>query len=107
VRAFPSLLIYKLDVNFACYSLFISSGGSWYLSMGSFWTGIKIIGVDSNGVAKSGAPGAIAQRSGSSTAIEASVIYQYGSYFYLFTSWDTCCKGTSSTYNIRVGRSSS
>jgi arabinan endo-1,5-alpha-L-arabinosidase len=96
------LPIYRLDVDFACYSLFISSGGSWYLSMGSFWTGIKIIGVD-----KSGAPGAIAQRSGSSTAIEASVIYQYGSYFYLFTSWDTCCKGTSSTYNIRVGRSSS
>jgi hypothetical protein len=39
--------------------------------------------------------------------MEASVVYQYGSYFYLFTSWDKCCSGTSSTYNIRVGRASS
>ncbi|KAG5717197.1 hypothetical protein E4T56_gene15316, partial [Termitomyces sp. T112] len=28
-------------------------------------------------------------------------------YYYLFSSWDTCCQGTSSTYNIRVGRSTS
>lgn len=35
------------------------------------------------------------------------MIYANGGYYYLFTSWDTCCAGTSSTYNIRVGRSSS
>lgn len=59
-------------------------------------------------------------------AVEASSIYKSGNYFYLFTSWDACCKGnytsldswgqcfdmrappgTSSTYSIRVGRSSS
>ncbi|KAK0237279.1 secreted arabinase [Armillaria nabsnona] len=40
-------------------------------------------------------------------AIEASSIYKYGSYHYLFTSWDVCCSGISSTYNIRVGRSTS
>jgi hypothetical protein len=56
--------------------------------------------------------------------IEASKIIKNGNYFYLFTSWDACCAGwckclirfdisnffhklgTSSTYNIRVGRSS-
>lgn len=34
-------------------------------------------------------------------------MYKNGNFWYLFTSWDNCCKGTSSTYNIRVGRSSS
>lgn len=38
-------------------------------------------------------------------AIEAPIIIQRGAYFYLITSWDKCCSGTSSTYNIRVGRS--
>jgi arabinan endo-1,5-alpha-L-arabinosidase len=75
--------------------------------MGSFWTGIKQVQVDSTGALKSTAITALAQRSGASTAMEASVVFQYGSYYYLFTSWDKCCSGTSSTYNIRVGRSSS
>lgn len=39
-------------------------------------------------------------------AVEAAKIFKYGSYYYLFTSWDKCCSGTSSTYNIRVGRAS-
>lgn len=49
----------------------------------------------------------IAQRTANGGAIEASVIYKHGSFYYLFTSWDLCCRGTSSTYNIRVGRSTS
>jgi hypothetical protein len=54
----------------------------------------------------SGSLGALAQRSAGGGAIEASAIYKSGSFYYLFTSWDKCCSGTSSTYNIRVGRSS-
>ncbi|KAL0960853.1 hypothetical protein HGRIS_005869 [Hohenbuehelia grisea] len=49
----------------------------------------------------------IAQRTANGGAIEASVIYKFNNFYYLFTSWDNCCKGTSSTYNIRVGRASS
>lgn len=48
----------------------------------------------------------LAQRTANNGAIEASVIWKQGSFYYLFTSWDLCCQGTSSTYNIRVGRSS-
>ncbi|KAF9027520.1 glycoside hydrolase family 43 protein [Hymenopellis radicata] len=82
-------------------------GSNWYLSFGSFWTGIKIESVSpSTGLATSGITG-IAQRTANSGAIEASAIYKFGSFYYLFTSWDTCCQGTSSTYNIRVGRSTS
>lgn len=84
------------------------SGGSWYLSLGSFWTGIKSFPVNpSTGKLSSNTPTALAQRTAGGGAVEASAVTQFGNFYYLFTSWDRCCAGTSSTYNIRVGRSSS
>ncbi|KAJ3919760.1 arabinanase [Lentinula edodes] len=81
-------------------------GSTWFLSLGSFWTGIKGQPLGSStGKPTTTAVTALAQRFVNSDAIEASVIYQFGSFYYLFTSWDLCCQGTSSTYNIRVGRS--
>ncbi|KAJ6466361.1 glycoside hydrolase family 43 protein [Mycena sanguinolenta] len=91
-------------------------GSNWYLSLGSFWTGIKLetsvfpfplpvfplIGKPSSTAVTS-----LATRTANNGAIEASVIYKSGSFYYLFSSWDNCCEGTSSTYNIRVGRSTS
>ncbi len=38
-------------------------------------------------------------------AIEAPFIIRHGRYWYLFVSFDFCCRGAKSTYNIRVGRS--
>ncbi|TDL15585.1 secreted arabinase [Rickenella mellea] len=93
------------NYNMRANSQFIDNG-DLYLSLGSFWTGIKELS-SSTGKPTSGTVTSIAQRTANSGAIEASVIYKYGPYYYLFTSWDLCCKGTSSTYNIRVGRSSS
>ncbi|ELU41948.1 fructose-bisphosphate aldolase [Rhizoctonia solani AG-1 IA] len=49
----------------------------------------------------------IAKRTAGGGAVEAPIIVKNGSYYYLFTSWDKCCSSTSSTYNIRVGRSTS
>ncbi|KAI3621305.1 arabinan endo--alpha-l-arabinosidase [Moniliophthora roreri] len=80
-------------------------GNTWYLSFGSFWTGIKSVQLDPGTGRTKGAIKPIAQRPNAGGAVEASTVYKYGSYYYLFTSWDACCKGTSSTYNIRVGRS--
>ena len=40
-------------------------------------------------------------------AIEAPFIVRHGSFFYLFTSWDLCCRGTRSTYHTTVGRARS
>lgn len=86
----------------------IIDGSNWWLSFGSYWTGIKLVQLGSStGKPSSSTIYSIAKRSGSSTAIEAPIIVKNGSYYYLFTSWDTCCAGTSSTYNIRVGRATS
>ncbi|EIM88636.1 glycoside hydrolase family 43 protein [Stereum hirsutum FP-91666 SS1] len=83
-------------------------GSSWLLSLGSFWTGIKELTLSSStGKPSSTALTSLAERTADGGAIEASVVYQFGDFFYLFSSWDLCCQGTSSTYNIRVGRSSS
>ncbi|KAG8843940.1 hypothetical protein FRB96_003681 [Tulasnella sp. 330] len=86
----------------------IIDGGNWWLSLGSFWSGIKLIALGSSTGKPSGSTiYSLATRTADSGAIEASIVYKYGSYYYLFTSWDDCCEGISSTYNIRVGRSTS
>jgi len=37
--------------------------------------------------------------------IEAPYIVRHGGYFYLFTSWNFCCRGADATYKVTVGRS--
>lgn len=61
----------------------------------------------STGFTSSSTVTSLAQRTANGGAIEASAIFKFNNFYYLFTSWDNCCRGTSSTYNIRVGRSSS
>ena len=39
--------------------------------------------------------------------IEASYVYKHDNYYYLFVDWGACCAGVNSTYNLRVGRSTS
>ncbi|KAH6915836.1 secreted arabinase, partial [Coprinopsis sp. MPI-PUGE-AT-0042] len=86
----------------------VIDNGRWYLTIGSFWTGIKMFTVDpGTGKPNSSTMLSIASRPANGGALEASSIYKNGNYWYLFVSWDKCCSGTSSTYNIRVGRSSS
>lgn len=76
-----------------------------WLAFGSFWSGIKLRKLD----AATGKPAtddttlySLASRNGG--AIEAASIVSHDGYYYLFVSFDACCKGTSSTYRTMVGR---
>ncbi|HEU5161120.1 MAG TPA: arabinan endo-1,5-alpha-L-arabinosidase [Streptosporangiaceae bacterium] len=99
------------DYNAIDPNLFVDSSGRWWLTFGSFWSGIKMIRIDpATGKQHSGDRTlySLAQRPANvSGAIEAPFIIQRGGFFYLFVSFDFCCRGTSSTYRVMVGRSTS
>jgi arabinan endo-1,5-alpha-L-arabinosidase len=87
-----------------------------WLSFGSFWTGIKLVKLNNDrlSVAQPEVWHTIASRprkfdtpdsSAGDAAIEAPFIYKKGKYYYLFVSFDVCCRGPKSTYKIMVGRS--
>ncbi len=78
-----------------------------WLVFGSFWTGIKLRRLD----AATGKPSRadtqlydLATRLTGPDAIEAPFIVHRGRYYYLFVSFDFCCRGAQSTYRIMVGR---
>ena len=88
-------------------ALLVDASGRWWLSLGSFWSGIKMIRIDpSTGkqLASDSTLYTIAERP-SPDALEASYVYQHGGYYYLFVSFDYCCRGVNSTYRVMVGRS--
>jgi arabinan endo-1,5-alpha-L-arabinosidase len=76
------------------------------LTFGSFWSGIKLVYLDAR-TGKPAKPGEIFSlaRRPSPDAIEAPFLIRRGRYYYLFVSFDYCCRGVNSTYNVRVGRS--
>jgi arabinan endo-1,5-alpha-L-arabinosidase len=87
----------------------IQPDGAVSLVFGSFNAGIESVALDPHtGLVASGAQmTTIASRLVPTWGIEASFVIQRGGYFYLFVSFDNCCRGADSTYNIRVGRATS
>jgi len=85
--------------------LAIDAEGNAWLAFGSFWDGIKMIQLDPDtGKPLAGANiQSLASRGGG--PIEAPAIAYHDGYYYLFVSFDFCCRGVDSTYKIMVGRS--
>ena len=112
----------EYDYNAIDPNLVIDEKGQPWLAFGSFWTGIKMRQIDANtGLLSSTNPQlySLASRKlpenppvnppglpGDWQAIEAPFIVHHGDYFYLFVSFDLCCRGTRSNYKTMVGRSS-
>ncbi|UZK67662.1 arabinan endo-1,5-alpha-L-arabinosidase [Sphingomonas sp. M1-B02] len=106
VASGPSDDFNAIDPNFV-----IDREGKHWLSLGSFWTGIKLFRLDpatGKPLNPSEAPLSIARRpapAGGPAPVEAPFIVPHGDYYYLFVSYDYCCKGVNSTYYTVVGRS--
>ena len=108
------------DFNAIDPNLVIDQRGYAWLSFGSFWTGIKMRRIDpSTGKLSTEDTRlySLARRKrpanpppnppglpGNWQAIEAPFIVHHDGYFYLFVSFDLCCRGTKSTYKTMVGR---
>ena len=93
------------DWNAIDPNILLDETGAPWLSLGSFWSGIKITQINP----RTGKPlrqslESIAARPGNS-AVEAPFIIHQNGFYYLFVSWDYCCKGVNSDYKIVVGRS--
>lgn len=94
------------DFNAIDPNLTVDDQGRWWLSFGSFWSGIKMIALDpATGKRSGNSMHSIAGRNGG--AIEAPTLVKRGAYYYLYVSFDRCCQGAASTYRVMVGRSTS
>ena len=96
-------------------NLIVAENEPW-LVFGSFWNGMKLVKLDTS-FTKPAAPAkwftvASRQRNyilpdsvAGDAAIEGPFIYKKDNYYYLFVSFDYCCRGEKSTYKMMVGRS--
>ncbi len=105
-----------IDPNFV-----IDDNDTPWMVWGSFWDGIQIVKLDTTmHVAKGEKPRTLARRYAPGTttaepnptsahagtnAIEAPFVMKHQGYYYLFVSWDYCCRGSKSNYRVAVGRS--
>lgn len=99
-------------------NLVFDENNTAWMAFGSFWDGLKLVKLD-NSLLKMAEPQewyTIARRERSfdlpdadpgDAALEAPFIFKKEGYYYLFLSWDLCCRGADSTYKVVVGRSKS
>lgn len=96
----------RSDHNAIDPSLLLTSTGELWMAYGSFWSGIKLVQLDPKTGLRIAAESPLHSLAWNEQ-IEAPALIERDGYFYLFVNWGWCCRGTRSTYNIRVGRSGS
>lgn len=90
--------------------------GTPWLAFGSFWGGLKLakLRADRLALAEPQEWHTLAKRERSVLvddaepepgALEAPFVFKQNGWYYLFLSWDHCCRGAKSDYRIMVGRS--
>ena len=99
------------DFNAIDPNLAVDAQGGHWLNFGSFWGGIKMRRIDPQTGKLSDEDTKLyslaARPNTLSHPIEAPFLVRHDSYYYLFVSFDFCCRGVKSTYRIVVGRSRS
>jgi arabinan endo-1,5-alpha-L-arabinosidase len=109
------------DFNAIDPNIVFDAKGQPWLSFGSFWGGIKMRRIDPVTGKTSAVDPALYSLAARAMpklpeppkpglpadwqAIEAPFIVRHGDFYYLFVSFDLCCRGTKSSYRTMVGRS--
>jgi beta-glucanase (GH16 family) len=84
-------------------SAFLDADGRLWLAFGSYWQGIFLTELDpQTGLRLS--PNWPIYPLAWNHSIEAACLTRHGNFYYLFVNWGQCCKGTNSTYEVRIGR---
>jgi arabinan endo-1,5-alpha-L-arabinosidase len=91
-------------------NLVVDRQGKHWLSWGSFWSGLKLARIDAatgklmedEDKIHSLASRKVAR--GEPNPIEAPFIISHGDFYYLFASFDFCCRGAKSNYFVACGR---
>lgn len=96
-------------------NMILDSAGRGWLTFGSFWGGIKLVRLTDDYktpanpaewytlASRPRTPDAGDKEAGDG-AIEAPFLFRHGGFYYLFVSFDYCCRGPKSTYKMMVGR---
>lgn len=92
-----------MDFNTIDPSVMLDADGKLWLAFGSYWKGIYLTELDPKTGMRLAANSPI-HRLAWNDSIEASCLTRHGNYYYLFVNWGLCCRGTNSTYEVRIGR---
>jgi arabinan endo-1,5-alpha-L-arabinosidase len=96
----------------------LDKDGTPWMAFGSFWDGIKLVRLDPDltrlaepqewySLARRQRAAATPDDKPGGGAVEAPYIFRKDGWYYLFVSFDLCCRRMNSTYKIMVGRSKS
>jgi arabinan endo-1,5-alpha-L-arabinosidase len=93
------------DWNAIDPNVVVDDAGTPWLVLGSFWGGLKMVKLNATtGQRADTMLYAIANGANSKGSLEGGWVFKRCGYYYLFSSWGSCCSGAYD-YNIRVGRS--
>lgn len=84
-------------------SAFLDTDGRLWLAFGSYWQGIFLTELDPRTGLRLATNSPVYHLAWNNS-IEAACLTKHDRFYYLFINWGQCCRGTNSTYEIRVGR---
>ncbi|MHB1307111.1 MAG: arabinan endo-1,5-alpha-L-arabinosidase [Limisphaerales bacterium] len=91
------------DFNAIDPAVFLDHDGRLWMALGSFWSGIKLVELDAL-TGRRGDPASPVIPLATHPQIEAPALMTHGGRYFLFVNWGFCCRGTNSSYEIRMGR---
>lgn len=97
-------------------NIIIDENGTPWMSFGSFWNGLKLVRLTDDlmqvaqpeewySVSRRERTFGLDDKDPGDGAVEAPFIFKRDGYYYLFASFDYCCRGLKSNYKVVVGRS--